>query len=181
MDYEELNNTPPYSPVNEFHSSEQEFDISSYFTDETNGDNLSSFSNKKRKRTNNKNENGSYIFKRTYNGLHVKIQCFATKSTMGTKIKSATLGTYYDNMYVGKKDEDMLFKVRVVNGETGNSAYGNDFYYDSPEEYERHLFVKLPQKIKDKWMEKYLVAKLVRNIINKNKKEDGIHESVVVK
>ena len=175
MDYEDLENTQ---------SSKEEFDISSYFTNETNGyfsndtnenSSVSSFSNKKRKRNNNnKNENGSYTFTRICNDVHVKIQCFATKSTMGTKIKSATMGTYYDNMYVGKEDENMLFKVRVVNGETGSSAYGNDFYYDSPEEYERHLFVKVPQKIKEKWMEKHLITKLVKNIKNNKVEEEEV-------
>jgi len=173
MDYEDLEN---------IQSSKEEYDISSYFTNETNGDfsndtssSVSSFTNKKRKRiNNNKNENGSYTITRICNDVHVKIQCFATKSTMGTKIKSATMGTYYENMYVGKEDENMLFKVRSVNGETGNSSYGNDFYYDSPEEYERHLFVKVPQKIKEKWMEKYLLTKLARNI--KNKKEELLQE-----
>ena len=99
MDYEDLEN---------IQSSKEEYDISSYFTNETNGDfsndtssSVSSFTNKKRKRiNNNKNENGSYTITRICNDVHVKIQCFATKSTMGTKIKSATIGTYYENMYV---------------------------------------------------------------------------------
>jgi hypothetical protein len=74
-------------------------------------------------------------------------------------------------MYVGKIDEDLFFKVRVVNGEVRSSAYGNDFYYDSPEEYERHMFVKVPKKIKESWVEKNQLAKLKKNIQETKKVE----------
>jgi hypothetical protein len=63
-------------------------------------------------------------------------------------------------MFVGKIDEDLFFKVRMVNGEVGKNGYGNDFYYDSPEEYERHLFIKVPQLLKEQWVEKNRVSRL---------------------
>jgi len=162
--------------------SEEEYDISSYFSNdnETSEDSSSIFVSKKKRKQNNTNENGSYIFTRIIDDVRLKIPCFATKSAMGTKIKSATLGTYYDNMYVGKNDENLLFKVRVVNGETGKSVFGNDLYYDSPEEYERHLFVKVSQSIKENWTKKYRFAKSSRTI-EKVKNEEVIQKVVIVK
>jgi len=170
MEYEEPNTF--YVP--EF---DQEYEVSSFFSCSNNtseNTTMSSFTNKNKKRrssSNNKNENGCYTFTRTINDIRVKIPCFSTKSIMGTKIKSATTGAN-NNMYVGKNDEDLFFKVRIVNGEVSNSANGNDFYYDSPEEYERHLFVKVPQSIKDKWTAKNQNTRINKLILeNTNKKE----------
>lgn len=152
---------------------ENEFDLSSYFSNNDNltNDNtsMSSFTNKKHRRFNKslKTEAGSYVFKRVINDIHVKIQCFSTKSSRGAKIRSATTGIYND-LYVGKSDENLFFKVRVVNGEAGSVVNGNDFYYDSPEEYERHMFVKISQKMKETWDKKFQEEKLKRQPKMKN-------------
>lgn len=150
--------------IPEYQEYENEYDINSYFSDEIetveNTSNLS-FSNKKNRQSSGVKStlDGSYIMTRVINDVRVKIQCFATKSVMGTRIRSATTGIAH-NMFVGKIDEDLFFKVRMVNGEVGKSGYGNDFYYDSPEEYERHLFIKVPQIMKEQWVEKNRVASL---------------------
>jgi hypothetical protein len=153
--------------VPEYQEFENEYDISSYFSDEigTNEDTSSLlFQDKKGRRTSRvKNVNGCYTFTRVLNDVRVKIECYATKSVMGTKIRSATTGII-NSMVVGKIDEDLFFKVRVVNGEISSSANGNDFYYDSPEEYERHMFIKVPQKMKEKWVEKNHLAKTKREV-----------------
>jgi Fe-S cluster biosynthesis and repair protein YggX len=178
MDYDE----PTTFYVPEF---DQEYDVSSFFSCSNNSNDettISSFSNKNKKRrhsSNNKNENGCYTFTRTINDVRVKIPCFATKSIMGTKIKSATTGLN-NNMYVGKNDEDLFFKVRIVNGDVSNSSNGNDFYYDSPEEYERHLFAKVSQSIKDKWKEKNQTARLNKLILEKLNKTEK-QQFVIVK
>ena len=179
MNYEDMEDSQ-YSI--EGRVSEEEFDMSSYFSNDNKSseDSSSIFVSKKKRKQNNTNENGSYTFTRTINDVRLKIPCFATKSTMGTKIKSATLGTYYENMYVGKNDENMFFKVRVINGETGKSVFGNDLYYDSPEEYERHLFVKVSPSIKEKWMKKYRLEKSKRNT-EKAKNEEVNQKVIVVK
>jgi len=155
--------------VPEYQEYENEYDISSYFSEENDNETLEntsmlSFPNKKRTRTSRlKNVNGCYTFTRTLNDVRVKIDCYATRSVMGTKIRSATTGIV-NSMIVGKIDEDLFFKVRVVNGEVVSSAHGNDFYYDSPEEYERHMFIKVPQKIKERWVEKNRLARMRKDI-----------------
>lgn len=164
---------------------DQEYDVSSFFScsnDSNEETTVSSFSNKNKKRgrsSSNKHENGCYTFNRTINNVRVKIPAFATKAIMGTKIKSATTGII-NNMIVGKNDEDLFFKVRIVNGEVSNSANGNDFYYDSPEEYERHLFTKVPQSIKDKWITKNQTARINKLLLEKTNKSEK-QEFVVVK
>jgi len=172
MDYEELNSNDTAFYVPEFQEFVQynDYDDNSIFSN-TNNDTLenttmSSFTNnKKRGRSNSKkNDNGCYFFNRKINDVRVKIPCFATKSMIGTRIKSATTGAT-NNMYVGKNDEDLFFKVRIINGEIKNSTNGNDFYYDSPEEYERHLLCIVPQSIKNKWREKNQIAKLNKRIL----------------
>jgi hypothetical protein len=170
--------------VPEYQEYENEYDISSYFSDENENETVEntsmlSFPNKKGRRTSRvKNVNGCYTFTRILNDVRVKIDCHATRSVMGTKIRSATTGII-NNMVVGKIDEDLFFKVRVVNGEIGSSAHGNDFYYDSPEEYERHMFIKVPQKMKEKWVEKNRVAKIKKDI--QETKKVGKPEFIQVK
>jgi len=176
MDYDE----PTTFYVPEF---EQDYDVCSFFSCSNNtheDTTISSYSNKNKKRTrSSKNENGCYTFTRTINDVRVKIPAFATKSIMGSRIKSATTGLV-NNMYVGKRDEDLFFKVRFVNGEISNSVNGNDFYYDSPEEYERHLFVKVPQSIKDIWLAKNQTARINKLILEKTTKVEN-QRVVVVK
>jgi hypothetical protein len=176
MDYDE----PTSFYVPEF---DQEYDMSSFFSCSNNSNEdttISSFTNKnKKRRSSSNNENGCSTFTRTINDVRVKIPAFATKSIMGTKIKSATTGIS-NNMLVGKSDENLFFKVRIVNGEVNNSSNGNDFYYESPEEYERHLFVKLSQSIKDKWKEKNQNERLNKLILDKINKAEK-QEFVIVK
>lgn len=176
MEYEESNLLPP-----EYQGLEQDYDITSYFSnDNDTGDSssITTFYNKrsgKFNQSNKKLDNGSYIFNRMIDDVRVKIPCFATKSIRDTKIRCATTGIYH-SFYVGKSDENLFFKVRFVNGETGSSKYGNDFYYNSPEEYERHLFTKIPQKIKDAWLEKYQTEKQ-RRILASGRKSRGLESS----
>lgn len=182
-DTETADNLPTFY-VPEYQEFEDGYDISSYFSDENENetnDNTSmlSFPNKKNRRAPRvKNVNGCYTFTRILNDVRVKIDCYATRSVMGSKIRSATTGII-NNMFVGKIDEDLFFKVRVVNGEIQSSAYGNDFYYDSPEEYERHMFVKVPNKMKDSWVEKNRLAKLRKHV--QETKKVGKPEFIQVK
>jgi hypothetical protein len=104
-------------------------------------------------------ENGCFTIVRRVKDTRMKISCYATKYNQGTQIRNATNGLYEDNLYVGKIDENLFFKVRVVSGELGHSPYGKDFYYDSPEQYERHCVVTLPMEVKARWVENNQLAK----------------------
>ena len=63
-------------------------------------------------------------------------------------IRNAETGEYY-NYKVGSMDEDLFFKVIISTGEVPTGPL--TLFYDSPEHYERHLYVKLDGLTKQKW------------------------------
>jgi len=88
----------------------------------------------------------------------LSIPYHVSKCYPGSRIRNAITGVYV-NALVGTSDEDLFFKVRIATGENGKTPYGVDMYFDSPKEYEKYFFIKLPQNVKDKWEEKNSFAK----------------------
>jgi hypothetical protein len=86
----------------------------------------------------------------------VRVEFFPTNTTPNSGIKHAITGTYQvvngRRLRVGTKDEDLFFSVILATGEIGPNA--PVLFYDTPEQYERHLFTKISQQIKNKWAEK---------------------------
>jgi hypothetical protein len=139
-------------------------DVDSFFDSvehEANSSTVSAFSKKPRNGA--PPENGCFLIKRKVKGSNVKIPCWATRNATGSTIRSATTGIYNEELRVGKRDEDLFFKVRITTGELGSAPFANDFYFDSPEQYEKHFFTILPNGIKAKWVEKNLSAKLYKS------------------
>lgn len=90
-----------------------------------------------------------------------RVYFFATSSTPNSIIKNAMTGTFQSDeagryYRVGSRDEDLFFSTILATGEMGQT--GPILFYDSPEQYERHFFTKLPEKIKDRWNEKRNLA-----------------------
>ena len=67
----------------------------------------------------------------------------------GTKIRNAVTGCYYPNYIVGTKDEYMLFKVRLMKGETPLL-----FFFDSPQQYEESQHANISDIKKQEWYER---------------------------
>jgi hypothetical protein len=96
-----------------------------------------------------------------------RVELFATNPN--SIIKNAISGTFQgtNGRYFksGTKYEDLFFSVMLATGELGPT--GVAMFYDTPEQYERHFFTEVPQKIKDKWVQKRNYAfdnlKLVEN------------------
>ena len=86
----------------------------------------------------------------------VKVDFFATNTTPNSVIKHAMTGMFMsdDGRYyrVGSTDEHFMFSVILATGEFGQNA--PTLFYDTPEQYERHFFTKVPQSIKDAWSDK---------------------------
>ena len=84
----------------------------------------------------------------------VRVGFFETKPN--SIIKNAVTGTFQgaNAQYFksGTKQEDLFFSVMFATGEVGPT--GVALFYDSPEQYERHFFIEVPQQIKDRWMQK---------------------------
>lgn len=164
MDFDDKLINSDYDTLDFVESSSQNYDINSYcdiYNDDFDSttDSMSAFSKKRFIKNKELSDKGFFQLIRTIKGIRVKIPCYSTRCVRGTNIRSATTGLYYTGCYVSKYDEDLFFKVRDTSGELGLKPYGNDFYYDSPEQYEKHLYTTIPQSIKDKWLEKYTIAK----------------------
>ena len=80
---------------------------------------------------------------------------------VGEHIRNAMTGSYYEER-VGSLDEKRFFKVSSKSSVKFNSegtmiAEGYDmscFFYETPEQYEKHKNVVLEQSVKDEWYNK---------------------------
>jgi hypothetical protein len=79
-----------------------------------------------------------------------RVDCY-TSSDSGTNIRNAETGNYY-KYKVGSKEEDLFFKIALSSGEIHASNGSNILFYDSPEQYEKHLMYELSDDIKEKWV-----------------------------
>lgn len=71
---------------------------------------------------------------------------------MGTAIRDAITGIKYKKSLVGSLDEDLFFKIRIC----GLDRVENPtFYFNSPEDFEKHSRTLLDVSIKNNWYEKY--------------------------
>lgn len=66
---------------------------------------------------------------------------------IGTTIRNAVTGEKYYGHKVGSKSEDMYFKTKICTGEFGSEAMPT-LFYDSVEQYEKHLGGSIDQTIK---------------------------------
>ena len=86
----------------------------------------------------------------------VRVDFFPTNPTPNSYIKHAMNGTVQTAdgraFRAGTKDEDLFFSTILATGEISGGA--PILFYDNPEQYERHFFATVPQKIKDRWLEK---------------------------
>lgn len=82
-------------------------------------------------------------------GKACKIKCYGTGG-QGAKIRHAVDGYYYEDR-VGTYEENNYFSVVIATGESKNKDVRIVLYYNSPEEYERHFFETLDNKVKMHW------------------------------
>jgi hypothetical protein len=91
---------------------------------------------------------------------NTRIDCYTSGDT-GMSIRNAETGNYYYKYKVGSKEEALFFKISLATGELKTRNGSNVLFYDSPEQYEKHLMCEVLQEIKDRWVEKkrFLMAK----------------------
>jgi len=85
------------------------------------------------------------------------IACFSSNSYIGHSIRNAVTGVLERGDCVGSWREDYYFKVNLATGEAGKRS--SILFYDSPEQYEKHMMCEVSQQIKEKWREKFRSAK----------------------
>ena len=81
-----------------------------------------------------------------------RVDCY-TSGDAGTYIRNAETGNYY-KIKVGSKEEGLFFKVTLSTGELKTRNTSNLLFYDSPEQYEKHIMHDLDDEIKYNWVEK---------------------------
>ena len=87
-----------------------------------------------------------------------KLEYFATSTMTGNTIRNAVTGIPEYNMKVGNSyDEDHFFKLVYV-GNGIKSGNPDTLFYDSPEQFERHLKVNISNESKKNWTNKFARA-----------------------
>lgn len=143
--------------LNELNNQDDYEDFSFHGDADDNSTEHSDFSVRKRKRskpdTKDKNYHNYNIIKK---GMNIKIEVFSTRNVVGALIRCPHTGIR-SNDRVGSKDEDFYFKVSMPAISNGDEAVV--LFYSSPEEYERHHLVTLPQYVKQKFHERKISMK----------------------
>ena len=85
--------------------------------------------------------------------LPLKVRALETPQFIGATITNAITGLPCRNQHnklckYGSADEYDYFKVRDI---SNLKKRGLVFFYDSPEQYERHFHKTLPENVKKKW------------------------------
>uniref|UniRef100_A0A6C0HSK0 Uncharacterized protein n=1 Tax=viral metagenome TaxID=1070528 RepID=A0A6C0HSK0_9ZZZZ len=91
-----------------------------------------------------------HVLKRIIDRQKTFITVFETNFSNTYAMNAVTNRPY--KIKFGSKGEDSLFSVIIATGETGQTPL--ILFYDSPEQYERHFFVRLSPKTKQLWHKK---------------------------
>ena len=89
------------------------------------------------------------IIRKMINHKLVEIEVYCTQNNQGRTIRHAITGTKCPDYLVGSNDENLFFKVKYL-------ALKEPviMFYDSPEQYERHMKMTISQDIKEMWVKK---------------------------
>jgi hypothetical protein len=135
-----------------------EYDEQSYVYHETGDvDESTVFTDVKSKRNRTDNYLSSDPGHKIIGSKNNRLEYYAGSVLPGTSIRNAVTGIREYNMKVGNWNaEAQFFKVRYL----GNYSTNNPdiLYYDSPEQFERHMHCTVKQPIKKKWQSEYAAA-----------------------
>jgi hypothetical protein len=97
-----------------------------------------------------------------YTGKKLLVSVYASGQT-GSTIRNAVTGEKQTGYKVGNYDEDLFFSVSISSGHQSLTKLGRrdpiTLFFDNPEQYERHMHVKLPVDTKLAWNHKYNVTR----------------------
>lgn len=102
-----------------------------------------------------KMDKGYDVYKKLVNHEYVNIETYYTPLLRNSFIRHAVDGLKCHHR-AGSKYEDLYF---VVADTTSMNDETRKLYYYSPEEFERHHYATVSQEIKEKWLEKNMIAK----------------------
>jgi hypothetical protein len=146
-------------PVNDY-DDDYEYEMQMYneqFVIDESDDDETLDSNKKKNRKlfedSKKDIKGFHKITRVFNNKKYEIEVYSTSTTPGMMICDAITGSKYKDYRVGTFNEHLFFKIRLSTGELGKKCV-DSLYFDSPEQYERHMKTTLSHNIKEKWLKK---------------------------
>jgi len=106
------------------------------------------------------NNKGFHLVKRySKDGSQHNVQVFSSGG-QGSTIRNAISGSYYYGDKVGSKKEDLYYKVSVSTNSVDRDVVV--LFYESPEQYERHLFATVDPEHKKLWLEKKMNIQLAK-------------------
>ena len=139
---------------------EEEIEVSEYSSDVSSDmDSQARYRNKILKKYKMTNPD-YYSYKKMVNGENVKIEYYSTPILSSAFIRHAVTGVKCPHRS-GSKYEDLYF--RVMDTTTGSETGPKRLYYYTPEEYERHQFVTVPQSLKEDWLISNIRANKIYN------------------
>jgi hypothetical protein len=99
-------------------------------------------------------DRGYHRLKRYVDYKKTFIEIYSTPNQIGAMIRDAVTGSRYKEYRVGSYNEDRFFKIVIATGELGQN--GGTFFFNSPEEYERHFknIYSIQPSDKVKWVNK---------------------------
>jgi hypothetical protein len=89
--------------------------------------------------------------------VKIKTEVYSTSIMPGTFIRDAITGYKQQNCRVGSWKEDLFFKVHEASGHIGTQTYV--LFYDSPEQFERHMKTNVSTDSKRIWTDKFARAR----------------------
>jgi len=122
-------------------------------------------------------DKGFHRIVRNINYKKQEIEVYSTSTNIGMMIRDAITGSRYNQYKVGSLSEHLFFKVRWSTGELSSNTTVS-LFFDSPEQFERHMKTTVSQSVKDKWLKRNAE---VRNIEYNHYVESEKPEYIVIK
>jgi hypothetical protein len=140
--------------MDEYYPVEPEVIHDSYSVSNSDSESLDENAKKQRKMLEElkKMDKGYHKVYRRVEGKKKSVEIYSTSIFPRSKIRGAIGGSYYPSFKVGTRDENLFFKIAMATGECKDN---NIFFFDTPEQYEKHMNTTLDQSIKEKWYEKF--------------------------
>ena len=106
------------------------------------------------------NTKGLHIVKRqSKDGKWHSVEVFSS-GCQGNTIRNAISGSYYYGDSVGSKQEDFYYKVGISTNDVGRDTIS--LFYDSPDQYERHMYATVDSENKQRWIDKQVGLKMTK-------------------
>lgn len=98
---------------------------------------------------------------RTIKGKNTEIIVYTSPLCPGACIRDAVTGARLREYLVGSMNEHQFFKVKFATGEMGQDS--GSCFFDSPEQFEKHMHQSVTNQDKDVWANKCASVRAVYN------------------